>query len=222
MARRRRDLARLHPRAGGGIRTVNRKILAVALAAALTLPAAALAAGEANELELVRGKPSVAPPTEVHYAEKVRDRLVKRYKRLTGDKPPNWSIKRLRREIREERRERRERRAQRRAERAAAAAAAAASVDPAPAEAPPAQGSTSSGGGATPGHLAGIAACESGGDPGAVGGGGTYRGKYQFDMQTWQSVGGSGDPAAASEAEQDQRAAQLYAQRGSAPWPTCG
>jgi hypothetical protein len=74
----------------------------------------------------------------------------------------------------------------------------------------------------TPGHLASIAACESGGNPGAVGGGGTYRGKYQFDQQTWSSVGGSGDPAAAPEAEQDKRAAMLYAQRGASAWPVCG
>lgn len=70
--------------------------------------------------------------------------------------------------------------------------------------------------------LTAIASCESGGDPGAVSSGGTYRGKYQFDYQTWTSVGGSGDPAAASEAEQDRRAAALYAQRGSSPWPVCG
>jgi len=76
--------------------------------------------------------------------------------------------------------------------------------------------------GAAPGHLQAIAACESGGDPSAVDASGTYRGKYQFDMQTWASVGGSGDPAAASEAEQDARAAQLYAQSGSTPWPVCG
>lgn len=48
---------------------------------------------------------------------------------------------------------------------------------------------------------------------------GIYRGAYQFDYTTWESVGGSGDPAAASPAEQDQRAAQLYAQRGIQPWP---
>lgn len=70
--------------------------------------------------------------------------------------------------------------------------------------------------------LEAIAACESGGDPTAVDASGTYRGKYQFDLQTWASVGGSGDPAAAPEAEQDARAATLYAQRGSSPWPTCG
>lgn len=72
------------------------------------------------------------------------------------------------------------------------------------------------------GTLSAIAQCESGGNPGAVSPGGTYRGKYQFDYGTWASVGGSGDPAAASEAEQDRRAAILYSQRGSAPWPVCG
>jgi hypothetical protein len=78
-----------------------------------------------------------------------------------------------------------------------------------------------SGGGASP-ALEAIAACESGGDPSAIGGGGAYRGKYQFDYGTWASVGGSGDPAAASEAEQDRRAAMLYARSGSTPWPVCG
>jgi soluble lytic murein transglycosylase-like protein len=67
-----------------------------------------------------------------------------------------------------------------------------------------------------------IAACESGGDPTAVSPDGTYRGKYQFDYGTWASMGGSGDPAAAPEAEQDMRAAQLYASAGSSPWPVCG
>lgn len=75
---------------------------------------------------------------------------------------------------------------------------------------------------AVPGHLQAIAACESGGDPGAVGGGGLYRGKYQFDLQTWRSVGGAGDPASAPEAEQDRRAAMLYAKAGATPWPVCG
>jgi len=67
-----------------------------------------------------------------------------------------------------------------------------------------------------------IASCESGGDPTAVSPDGTYRGKYQFDTGTWASMGGSGDPAAAPEAEQDMRAAQLYSQSGSSPWPICG
>ena len=70
--------------------------------------------------------------------------------------------------------------------------------------------------------LESIAACESGGDPTAVSADGTYRGKYQFDYGTWASVGGSGDPAAAPEDEQDYRAATLYAQSGSSPWPICG
>lgn len=62
---------------------------------------------------------------------------------------------------------------------------------------------------------------ESGGRYNAVSGTGKYRGAYQFDQHTWQSVGGSGDPAAASPSEQDSRAAALYAKRGSAPWSTC-
>ncbi len=70
--------------------------------------------------------------------------------------------------------------------------------------------------------LEAIASCESGGDPTVVDASGTYRGKYQFDTGTWASVGGSGDPAAAPEAEQDYRAALLYSQAGSSPWPVCG
>ena len=72
------------------------------------------------------------------------------------------------------------------------------------------------------GTLDAIAACESGGDPTAVDPSGTYRGKYQFDLGTWASVGGSGDPAAAPEGEQDYRAAVLLSQAGSSPWPVCG
>ena len=67
-----------------------------------------------------------------------------------------------------------------------------------------------------------IGSCESGGDPAAVSADGTYRGKYQFDYGTWASVGGSGDPASAPEAEQDYRAALLYVRGGSSPWPICG
>jgi hypothetical protein len=71
-------------------------------------------------------------------------------------------------------------------------------------------------------QLEAIAACESGGDPTAIGGGGLYRGKYQFTYETWASVGGSGDPAAAPEAEQDARAAALLARDGAGHWPVCG
>ena len=77
-------------------------------------------------------------------------------------------------------------------------------------------------GGVSQATLDSIGACESGGDPRAVSSDGTYRGKYQFDYGTWASVGGSGDPAAAPEKEQDYRAALLYAQSGSGPWPVCG
>jgi hypothetical protein len=70
--------------------------------------------------------------------------------------------------------------------------------------------------------LESIAACESGGDPRIVSSDGSYRGKYQFDQGTWESVGGHGDPAAAAEIEQDYRAALLYSRSGSSPWPVCG
>jgi hypothetical protein len=74
---------------------------------------------------------------------------------------------------------------------------------------------------AVPAHLQAIAACESGGDPTAIGGGGLYRGKYQFSVATWQAVGGKGDPAAAPEAEQDRRAIVLYETSGPGQWPVC-
>lgn len=77
-------------------------------------------------------------------------------------------------------------------------------------------------GGVSQATLDAIGACESGGDPTIVSSDGTYRGKYQFDYGTWESVGGSGDPAAASEQEQDYRAALLYSRAGSSPWPVCG
>ena len=67
-----------------------------------------------------------------------------------------------------------------------------------------------------------IAQCESSGNPAAVSADGQYRGKYQFSRQTWAEFGGSGDPAAAPEAEQDRIAAALLAARGTQPWPVCG
>ena len=70
-------------------------------------------------------------------------------------------------------------------------------------------------------RLAQIAQCESGGDPTAVSADGLYRGKYQFDRETWRSVGGRGDPAQAPEREQDRRAARLLARDGTTPWPNC-
>ena len=72
-----------------------------------------------------------------------------------------------------------------------------------------------------PAILRKIAQCESGGNPRAVSPNGMYRGKYQFDRATWRSVGGRGDPAKASEREQDRRALILYRRRGTSPWPSC-
>ena len=69
--------------------------------------------------------------------------------------------------------------------------------------------------------MAKIAECESGGDPTAISPSGQYRGKYQFSQETWESLGGTGDPAEADENVQDMYAAGLYQQRGLAPWPAC-
>ena len=69
--------------------------------------------------------------------------------------------------------------------------------------------------------LQAIAACESGGNPATDTGNGFY-GKYQFTLETWAAVGGTGNPAHASEAEQDRRATMLYARAGASPWPVCG
>lgn len=87
-----------------------------------------------------------------------------------------------------------------------------------------AEGHSAGGGSAihVPSVLDDIAQCESGGDPQAVSSDGTYRGKYQFDRQTWRAMGGRGDPARASEREQDRRALALYRARGASPWPACG
>jgi hypothetical protein len=71
-------------------------------------------------------------------------------------------------------------------------------------------------------RLRGIAWCESKNNPRAVGGGGVYRGLYQFSVRTWAVVGGSGDPAAASRWEQTWRAWLLLSRHGSGHWPICG
>ena len=73
-----------------------------------------------------------------------------------------------------------------------------------------------------PPALARIAECESQSNPRSVGGGGMYRGAYQFSESTWASVGGKGDPVSASMEEQTRRAAALYAQSGPSQWPVCG
>lgn len=114
--------------------------------------------------------------------------------------------------------EARERRAdRRRAQRAAAAATPGAST----ATTPPNGRWPAVPGGPSRAVLERIAQCESGGNPRSIGGGGQFRGKYQFMQSTWEAMGGTGDPAAASEAEQDYRAAVLFVRWGADQWPVC-
>jgi len=121
---------------------------------------------------------------------------------VAADAPIHDTLRTFARSLRTERRLAREKRAraQRRAARKARAAAAARPT----------------------GALAAIAQCESGGDPRAIGGGGMYRGMYQFSYATWAAVGGTGDPAQASVAEQTKRAQILYDTAGPSQWPVCG
>lgn len=74
----------------------------------------------------------------------------------------------------------------------------------------------------SPAQWAALRRCESTDRPGAVSENGLYHGLYQFDIGTWRGVGGTGLPSKASRAEQDHRAALLYADRGAQPWPRCG
>ena len=67
-----------------------------------------------------------------------------------------------------------------------------------------------------------MARCESGGRPWAHNPSGIYHGMFQFDLPTWRSVGGLGDPHYQSRLEQRYRAVLLIRRRGYAPWPICG
>lgn len=69
-------------------------------------------------------------------------------------------------------------------------------------------------------QLANIRACESGGNYSADTGNGYY-GAYQFSWGTWASVGGSGNPALASPAEQDMRAQMMINSGRRGEWPNC-
>jgi hypothetical protein len=64
--------------------------------------------------------------------------------------------------------------------------------------------------------------CESTHNYEAISPSGIYRGAYQFDIATWYTVGGTGDPVQAPPEEQDARARELYARRGDQPWPVWG
>lgn len=67
-----------------------------------------------------------------------------------------------------------------------------------------------------------VRACESGHHGYGANTGNGFYGAYQFNLQTWYGVGGTGNPAAASPREQDYRAYLLYQRRGTQPWPHCG
>jgi resuscitation-promoting factor RpfB len=71
-------------------------------------------------------------------------------------------------------------------------------------------------------NWAALAQCESGGRPNVVSSNGLYHGLYQFSVQTWRSVGGSGLPSQASPDEQTYRAQLLYNKAGAGQWPHCG
>jgi uncharacterized protein YabE (DUF348 family) len=79
-----------------------------------------------------------------------------------------------------------------------------------------------SAGGADGLNWRGLAQCESGGRADAVDPSGTYGGLYQFDLRTWQALGGTGRPQDAPASEQTYRAKLLYQRQGTSPWPHCG
>ena len=65
-----------------------------------------------------------------------------------------------------------------------------------------------------------LAKCESGGNPATNTGNGFY-GMYQFTLETWQSLGGTGYPHEADAATQTAMAKKLQAQAGWGQWPGC-
>jgi peptidoglycan hydrolase-like protein with peptidoglycan-binding domain len=69
----------------------------------------------------------------------------------------------------------------------------------------------------TPNAWLRLRVCESGNNY-AIDTGNDHYGAYQFDLPTWQSVGGRGYPNKASRSEQDLRALILYRERGWQPW----
>ncbi len=83
--------------------------------------------------------------------------------------------------------------------------------------------------GPSPSAWAALRDCESGGDYTITNPSGKYRGAYQFNQSTWNSVAERHapdlvgvDPAAAAPADQDAMAMALYSERGAQPWPSCG
>lgn len=198
------------------MRTTTTVVLAVG-AATLAVPAKAFGAPQSDFQAPLAGHLTVESQMREARTELAQERLTRKawrlarrladqreegfspveYRRRVSDDPPATIARRIRSlRVTIKREERRERRRAARAERAARNATASPTLEA-------------------------IAACESGGNPGTNTGNGFY-GKYQFTLETWASVGGSGNPAAASEAEQNKRAAILYARAGASPWPVCG
>ena len=68
------------------------------------------------------------------------------------------------------------------------------------------------------------AECESGGDPDAIGGGGRYRGAFQFMKSTWRTSPKSpgGDPIKYTYRTQAVVAVLLKKRDGAQHWPVCG
>ena len=66
--------------------------------------------------------------------------------------------------------------------------------------------------------------CESGSDPNAIGGGGVYRGAFQFMRSTWKAAPKSpgGDPIAYTYRTQAVVAVLLKRADGADHWPVCG
>lgn len=82
-------------------------------------------------------------------------------------------------------------------------------------------GSTgTTGGGVGDDVWAKLAQCESGGNPATNTGNGFY-GMYQFTLETWQALGGTGYPHEADAATQTAMAKKLQAQAGWGQWPGC-
>src|SRR4051794_30148489 len=189
------------------MRTTTTAVLAVG-ATALAIPTAAQAQTVQSSVQApLAGHLTVASQTRAEHTELAQQRLTRKAWRLADKvadaRDRGFSPRAYRRRVRDDsppalarrvRELRRDLRAARRAERRRAARR---DVSASPV-------------------LEAIAACESGGNPHADTGNGFY-GKYQFTLSTWASVGGSGSPAAASEAEQNRRAAVLYAREGASP-----
>ncbi len=68
------------------------------------------------------------------------------------------------------------------------------------------------------------AECESGKDPNAIGGGGTYRGAFQFMKSSWHHAPKTpgGDPIDYGYKTQAVVAVALKKREGTKPWPVCG